>query len=72
MTDENISIKSTKYVQDCDYCGGYREHPDASIHTCAFELRSDTEKRQICIRCLIKAFDKVLSPCDGVLKKGTQ
>lgn len=53
------------YIEICDYCWKPREHQTSGKYTCTLSFHSERskEKRNICVDCLIKAFDKLLK-CD--------
>lgn len=59
-----INDVKTKVFHECDYCEGWSEMVSTftfyESNICDVLIGSDTEKRKICSRCLIKAADKLL------------
>jgi len=67
MNNETIVKKAKVTQHKCDYCGGFDIENKEGEELCAetnvafhLEDRTTNEKREVCIRYLIKLFDTVL------------
>ena len=65
---DRADLDLTTVRHDCSYCGGWEEEVYAveviTTTWISFLLQDETvtppERREVCIRCLIKAFDEIL------------